>query len=47
MDGRVDIECPNLFTLLHGRETNYSNLYQAFSDTVKHTLNRPIYVVYL
>lgn len=35
MDEKLDIDCPNLFTLLQGREINYDNLYQAFSEYCK------------
>ncbi len=35
MDEKLDIDCPNLFTLLQGRKINYSNLYQAFSEYCK------------
>lgn len=35
MDGKLNIDCPNLFALLQEREINYSNLYQAFSDYCK------------
>lgn len=45
MDDNLDIDCPNLFTLLQGREVNYSNLIKCFLNIVKHTLNHLIYVV--
>ena len=35
MDKKLNIECLNLFTLLQGREINYSNLYQAFCEYCK------------
>lgn len=35
MNGKLDIDCPDLFALLQGREVNYSNLYQAFSEYCK------------
>ena len=41
MDDNLDIDCPNLFTLLQGREVNYSNLYQVFSEYCK-TYSKPL-----
>ena len=35
MDGRANIDHPDLFALLRGREVNYSNLYLAFSEYCK------------
>lgn len=41
MNDNLDIDCPNLFTLLQGREVNYSNLYQVFSEYCK-TYSQPL-----
>lgn len=41
MDDNLDIDCPNLFTLLQGRKVNYSNLYQVFSEYCK-TYSQPL-----
>lgn len=32
MDEQLEIDCPNLFTLLHGGAINYANLYRAFFE---------------
>ena len=41
MDEESEIACPDLFMLLQGREINYSNLYQVFSEYCN-TYSEPI-----
>lgn len=43
MDKISDIDCPDLFSLLKGREVNYPNLYQAFSEYCK-TCSEPFHI---